>query len=355
MAKVKSILRDLTITGVILSTTFGISMVLSRVLEIEEHASTVFVFAVFLISLLTEGYLWGALAALVGTFAVNFAFTAPYFTVDFLPPPNFLSGIVMFSISLLTSALTLQRRYHHTVRSEAEMERMRANLLRAISHDLRTPLTTIYGSSSALLENKGTLTPQQEDNMLRGIQEDAQWLIRMVENLLSITRIDTTGVSIIKTPTALDELLDSVLRKFHKLCPHQQVTLSIPDEIIMIPMDAILVEQVLINLLENAVRHSKGMRHLALTVRTKQQEAVFEITDDGCGISADRLPHLFTGYPGTHTLPADGQKRNTGIGLSVCATIIRAHGGTITAENLPQGGALFRFTLNTEEFTDEQQ
>ena len=105
-------------------------------------------------------------------------------------------------------------------------------------------------------------------------------------------------------------------------------------------------------LMENAI--DAGAKKVTVEIANGGMSMI-RVTDDGCGISADRLPHLFTGYPGTHTLPADGQKRNTGIGLSVCATIIRAHGGTITAENRPQGGALFRFTLNTEEFTDEQQ
>ena len=347
MKKPKQLLRDLAVTGLILSIAFCISMVLAWLLKIDEHVSTVYVFAVFLISLMTEGYLWGILSAAIGTFLVDYAFTVPYFTIDLL------SAIVMFSISLLTSALTLQKRYHQNARSEAEKERMRANLLRAVSHDLRTPLTTIYGSSSALLENENTLTPQQQHQMLRGIQEDAQWLIRTVENLLSITRIDSSGVSIIKTPTALDELLDAVLRKFHKLYPRQKVILTIPDQIVMIPMDAILIEQVLINLLENAVRHGKGMTRLELDVTVSDAKASFTIADNGCGISPERLDHLFTGYMNAERLPADGQKRNAGIGLSVCATIVRAHGGVITAENRVSGGALFRFTLNTEEFTDE--
>ena len=347
MAKSKQILRDLILTASILCVAFGVSMVLSRLLGVDAYVSTVYVFAVFLISLLTDGYLWGTGSALIGTLLVDYAFTAPYFSLDLM------SAVIMFSIALLTCALTLQKRYHQSARADAEMERMRANLLRAVSHDLRTPLTTIYGSSSALLEHKDTLTPQQEQQMLRGIREDAQWLIRIVENLLSITRIDSTGVSILKTPTALDELLDAVLLKFQKLCPRQKVHLTIPEDIVMIPMDAILIEQVLINLLENAVRHGKGMTRLELEVRVCDSTAIFTIADNGCGISPDRLPHLFSGYFHDGNLPADGQKRNTGIGLSVCATIIRAHGGTITAENRTAGGALFRFTLNTEDFTDE--
>jgi two-component system sensor histidine kinase KdpD len=301
-------------------------MVLAWLLKIDEHVSTVYVFAVFLISLMTEGYLWGILSAAIGTFLVDYAFTVPYFTIDLL------SAIVMFSISLLTSALTLQKRYHQNARSEAEKERMRANLLRAVSHDLRTPLTTIYGSSSALLENENTLTPQQQHQMLRGIQEDAQWLIRMVENLLSITRIDSSGVSIIKTPTALDELLDAVLRKFHKLYPRQKVILTIPDQIVMIPMDAILIEQVIVNILENAVQHAEGMTVLKLRVFTLGNKAIFEIKDNGCGINPKRLETLFTGYYTQEYEIADSQKKNAGIGLSVCATIINAIWGGYAQE-----------------------
>lgn len=135
---------------------------------------------------------------------------------------------------------------------------MRANLLRAVSHDLRTPLTTIYGASSALLESKDEFTKEQKDQMLEGIRQDSEWLYRMVENLLSITRLDGDNVKILKTPIALDELLDSVLVRFQKRYGTQEVQLFIPDELIVIPMDAILMEQVLINLLEMRYSMPKG-------------------------------------------------------------------------------------------------
>ena len=137
---------------------------------------------------------------------------------------------------------------------EAESEKLRANLLRAISHDLRTPLTTIYGSSTALRENGESLSPEQRDKMLSGIQKDSQWLVRMVENLLSITRIDSGKVQITKVPTALDELIDSVLVKFRKRYPGQNLEIDLPDELVLIPMDAILIEQVLINIILDTLR-----------------------------------------------------------------------------------------------------
>lgn len=127
---------------------------------------------------------------------------------------------------------------HEAIKAEGEKERMRANLLRAVSHDLRTPLTTIYASSLTLLENRSNLTEEQKIKILQGIQEDADWLMRMVENLLSVTRIDSGRIKIVKTPTVLDELIDSVILKFRKRYPNQDVMLDIPDDIVVIPMYA---------------------------------------------------------------------------------------------------------------------
>lgn len=215
--------------------------------EVQEHITTVFVFAVFLVSLFTDGYLYGVCAAFIGTVAVNYAFTFPFFALDFTPPVNLISGIIMIAIAILTSALTTKLKQHEAMKAESEKEYMRANLLRAVSHDLRTPLTTIYGSSTTLLENSSAMTEEQKAKIAAGIKEDAQWLIRMVENLLSVTRIDTGQVKIIKTPTVLEELIDAVILKFKKRYPAQSVEIEIPDDMIIIPMDAILIEQVIVN------------------------------------------------------------------------------------------------------------
>ena len=120
-------------------------------------------------------------------------------------------------------------------------------------------------------------------------------------------------------------------------------------------MDAILIEQVIVNILENAVQHARGMTALTLRVFTHGTAAIFEISDNGCGIDPKRLETLFTGYYASEHALADSQKKNAGIGLSVCATIIKAHGGRITAENLKTGGAVFRFALDTEEISNEEE
>ena len=338
---------------VVLVVVFSINLLLQRLFQTQTMIPMIFVLGVFLVSWKTQGYFWGLTASLISVLAVNYAFTYPYWAFDLISPECISSAVVMLIVAIMTGALTTRIKQTEKLKAEAEKERMRGNLLRAVSHDLRTPLTGIYGACSVMIDNFEDISPERQLKLLKDIRSDSQWLVRMVENLLSITRIDSTGVSILKTPTALDELLDAVLLKFHKLCPRQKVILTIPDEIVMIPMDAILMEQVLINLLENAVRHGKNMTRLELGVTVSGSQAIFCIADNGCGISPDRLDNLFDGYFHAGKTPADGQKRNTGIGLSVCATIIRAHGGTITAENRPEGGALFRFTLNTEEFTNE--
>ncbi len=347
--KTKKIIKDSLITLSALAATFGISVVLQRLLTIDEHITTVFVFAVFIVSLLTDGYFYGIASALFATFMVNYAFTFPFFAFNFTIPENLLSALVMITLSVLTSALTTKLKIWQNLKAEAEKEKMRANLLRAVSHDLRTPLTTIYGSSSAILDNYDTLSAEQRKMMVSGIKEDSEWLIRMVENLLSVTKIGSENVRLIKSPTVLEELIDSVILKFKKRYPSQNVNIYLPEELIIIQIDPILIEQVIVNILENAVQHATGMTELSLSVYIKENKAVFEIADNGCGIEKDRLEKIFTGYYDSENKSTDTGKRNAGIGLSVCSTIIKAHDSKITAENRESGGAIFRFALDIQE------
>ena len=348
-------IKDLLVTITSLVCAFGLSLLFQYIFDVQEHITTIFVFAVFLISLLTEGYLYGVLAAFASTVAVNYAFTFPFFALDYTTPVNLISGIIMIAIAILTSALTTKLKLHEAMKTESEKERMRVNLLRAVSHDLRTPLTTIYASSTTLLDNNELLTDTQKVQIVNGIKEDSEWLVRMVENLLSITRIDSGHVKLIKTPTVLEELIDSVAIKFKKRYPAQKLEIQIPEEMTIIPMDAILIEQVLINILDNAVQHAAGMTQLTLRVFTLEQAAIFEIRDNGCGIPSKRLETIFTGYDPTENAVADSQKKNAGIGLSVCASIIKAHGGSIQAENSKAGGAVFRFMLDVEEISHDSE
>lgn len=349
MAKARQYLSDALLTTGILAGAFCTNFLLHRLFLTPAAPSMLFVLAVFLISLKTYGYLWGILASVGSVLIVNYAFTEPYYDIDFLSPERLTAALVMLTVSILTSSLATKIQRQEKIRAEIDMERTRANLLRAVSHDLRTPLTSIYGSTSAIMENYDSLSRQQQLRLLAAVQEDAQWLIRMVENLLSVTRVGSEGVTVVKTPTVLEELIDAVLVKFHKRWPDKTVTVQIPEEFLSIPMDAMLMEQVLMNLLENAVSHAEGMTELSLTVTKAGRDVLFRVADDGCGIPQERMKKLFDGFFAQSGPPSDGKRSNMGIGLSVCATIVSAHGGEIRAKNRPGGGAEFSFTLKTED------
>ena len=177
----------------------------------------IFVLGVFIISWKTQGYFWGIASSLVSVILVNYAFTYPFYAIDLISPQCVFSACVMLIVSVMTGILTTQLKTQEKIKIQTEREHMRANLLRAVSHDLRTPLTSIYGSCSAILENYDSLSKEKQIKLLSEIQEDSQWLIRMVENLLSITRIDSdsnkvkvkkNGEYVVKT-----DLLQSMMEK----------------------------------------------------------------------------------------------------------------------------------------------
>ena len=343
----KRILTDSFFTAATLVVVFLVNLFLVRQFGTKTMTPMIFVLGVFLVSWRTQGYGFGIAASLISVLAVNWAFTYPYWAFDLISPECISSAVVMLIVATMTGALTTRLKQQEKLKAEAEKERMRGNLLRAVSHDLRTPLTSIYGSCSAILENYNSIPDERKRRLLKDIQTDSQWLSRMVENLLSVTRVDADTVRLSKRSTVLEELIDALLVKFDKHYPNQKVQVTIPEEFVSIPMDPVLIEQVLMNLLENAVFHARGMQNLWLRVELENRCAVFSVTDDGCGIPEERMAHLFAGLPGSG-MPADSARSNMGIGLSVCKTIIKAHGGELKAGNRPEGGAWFRFALELE-------
>lgn len=348
MNKLKDILKSI----IILIITFLICLFLQQLYPSHSLVSVLFLLAVFLIALTTEGYLLGIIASLSTVLINNFVFTFPYFKFDFIIPVNLLSAVVTLIVAVTTSALTTKIKVQEKLKAESEKEKMKANLLRAISHDLRTPLTTIYGSSSAIIDNYDNLTKEQKIKLLKEVQEDSQSLIRMVENLLSVTRINSETIQVNKVYTVLEELIDTTLVKFKKAYPGQNIKVDIPEEFISIPMDALLIQHVLINLLENAVIHAIGMTELIINVKVNNKKAIFEVSDNGCGISKDKMKQLFSGYL-YDSKPVDGSRNNMGIGLSVCLTIIKAHGGEMKVKRRDNGGTTFSFYLDMEDSDNE--
>ncbi len=346
--------RDTALTVFILAAAAALSFTLRMSDDSKYYASMIYVLGVFLIARMTDGYFYGIAGSLASVLLVNFLFTYPYFAFNFTLSGYPIAILSMSAVSVITSALTTQAKHSADVRLEVEREKTRSNLLRAVSHDLRTPLTGILGASSAILENDDTISKEERLGLLQDVCNDAQWLIRMVENLLTITRMDEqSAAKVVKIPEAAEEILETSVVKFRKLHPTWKVSVQVPEEFLMIPMDAVLIEQVLMNLLENVVDHSETADHIWIGLQKDGRRGVFYVRDNGRGIDTAVMPSLFNDRLSVNYGRAGDSKRNMGIGLSVCYTIIQAHNGVMNAKNTEEGGAEFSFALPLEEQRDE--
>ncbi len=230
------------------------------------------------------------------------------------------------------------------IRIAMEREKMRSNLLRAISHDLRTPLTGIVGASGVILENLEKLDKFNIEKLVSDINEEAIWLSNLVENILNMTRISEGKFILEKNYEVVDDIVYEALRHVKKLLKSKNISVSIPDEVIMLFIDGKLIVQVLINLLDNAIKHTEDDCKISVNVYVHKNLAVFEVSDNGPGIDHNIESSLFNSFVTSSSKTIDG-KRGMGLGLSICKSIIEAHEGTISVGKSEEGGALFRFEL----------
>lgn len=226
----------------------------------------------------------------------------------------------------------------------AESEQLRANLLRSISHDLRTPLTTIAGNASSLLSNGKSFDEQTRYQIYQDIYNDSVWLNNLVENLLYATRIEE-GRMVLNTSTELlADVIDDAVRHVKQHSGEHSIFVESDDEYILVTADARLIVQVIINIVDNAVRYTPPGSHITIRSCRENNMAVVYIEDNGNGISDEDKEHVFDKfYSGTNRI-ADN-RRSIGLGLYLCKAIIEAHGGTITVRDNNPAGAVFVFTL----------
>ncbi len=342
--------RDTGITLASLLVVTALCVLLNRLGDSDNFAPLLYVMAILVIARLTDGYFYGIAAAIVCVVGVNYAFTYPYWAFNFTISGYPLTFFCLLVVSIFTSTLTTRIKEQERERSENEKEIVRANLLRSISHDFRTPLTTIIGSANAMLDKSVLVSDAERTIMLQTIADEAEWLKRIVENLMSITRVNSGSGGLKKSAEMAEEILSEAAQKFRRQGLPVEVEIVSPDELLFVPMDATLIGQVLQNLLDNAVRHGKNTRHIVLSVERDGMNAAFSVRDDGEGIPEPKLSHLLAGKP---LAPDSGDlsddARNLGIGLSVCRTILTAHGGSMTVKNNCDRGATIRFVLPLEE------
>jgi two-component system sensor histidine kinase KdpD len=225
---------------------------------------------------------------------------------------------------------------------QIESERLRNSLLSSVSHDLRTPLATITGAASGLLEGADRLDPAARRELLQAIHEEADRLNRLVNNLLDMTRLESGAVQVRKEWHSLEELVGSALARLAGRLREHPVTTRLPPDLPLVPLDGVLMEQVLINLLDNAVKHTPPGTPIEVSAFAGPGEARIEVADRGPGLlPGDELRVFDKFYRGAPARPGPG----VGLGLTICRGIVEAHGGRITAQSRPNGGVAFRVAL----------
>ena len=296
-------LFTLTLLGIATALAF---LFFSFVSENTANIALLYIIVQILIARYTNGYLHVLFSSVFSVICINFFFTYPFFRLNFTLSGYPVTFIGMLIITLLTTATT-----------------------------------------SSLLSDGSILSDAEKRELLENIENDSSWLLNMVENLLSVTRInDTVTPQVNKTPEIVEEVVAEAVQRLKKRFPSASIIVHVPTDYLLIPMDAILIEQVLINLLENALIHSGSSHSPELTVTDHPDHVTFCVKDFGHGLNPDVIPDIFSGI--CHNTGSVDSHKGMGIGLSICKTIIDAHNGYIEAKN-HTNGALFLFTLPKEE------
>ena len=230
----------------------------------------------------------------------------------------------------------------------AKNEQLRANLLRSISHDLRTPLTSISGNASNLLANDKMLDDSTRTQIFTDIYDDSQWLINLVENLLAVTRLEEGQVALNRSTELMDEVITEALRHVSRRCREHTIHVTSTQDLILAKIDAKLIVQVVINLVDNAIKYTPPLSIISIKAKRFGDQAVISVSDNGPGIPDDQKEELFRMFYTVNHSVADG-RRGMGLGLTLCQAIVGAHGSKIKVyDNVPQG-TIFRFELKVED------
>ncbi|MBP5242323.1 MAG: histidine kinase, partial [Clostridia bacterium] len=268
------------------------------------------------------------------------------------PLDSFDADVV--SAVLIECAIVLESNYNKKEKEQALLlakdEQLRSNLLRSISHDLRSPLTSISGNASNLISNGKYFDDEAKLRIYSDIYDDSMWLINLVENILSITRLEEDKMNLPFSIELLDEIVDEAVRHIKKNTPARKITVELPDDMLFVKIDARLIAQVVVNLVDNAIKYSPSDSEICVRVSKKGNKAVVSVADHGNGIPDEMKTKVFDMFFTGEKRTADG-RRGLGLGLALCKSIVNAHGGEITVSNNSPQGAIFSFTLPISEET----
>lgn len=329
--------RYLLITSLAYLSALAVCCIFMFIDEFPDFSAVIFDLAVIVTARFTEGYIYGIASVLAGTLTVSYAFTYPYMDFGFSIAEALLTFIIMLITAIMVCMLTAEIKVHAKAEAVAERNKIRADLLRSLSHDLRTPLTAISGAISVFLENYELLNDETRKHLAKDAHEQVQCLIKMVENILTITKIEDSAAIVMKNEP-VEEIIGSAVKKFNDRKSDIKIEIDIPAEPLFVPMDSTLIEQVMLNIMDNSVNHGNNVTQISIYAGKTDKKAIFRIADNGCGIKPEIVSRLFV--PMAKYSDSD---KYMGIGLSMCESVIKLHGGEIKGYN--SGGAVIEFTI----------
>lgn len=350
-----SVLKDFGISLIILAaaTIAGYLFKLGGLTD--SNIIMLYIIAVLVISILTSKIYYCLGSSIVGVLVFNYLFTYPEFSFSAHDAGYPVTFLTMFITALIAGTLANKLKRNTLIAEQnarekeeaallAQNEQLRANMLRTISHDLRTPLTSISGNASTLISGGTALDETARHQIYTDIFSESMWLIEMVENLLYATRIEDGRMQLNISVEILDDIVQEAVRHTERTHPKRNIIVDMYDEIIPVMADANLIVQVIVNLMDNAVKYSDEDSDVTVSVHLENEYAVISVSDHGTGISDEEKEKVFDMFYTGGSRSSDS-RRSLGLGLALCRSIITSHGGTISvSDNIPNG-TVVSFTL----------
>ena len=350
-----SVLKDFGISLIILAaaTIAGYLFKLGGLTD--SNIIMLYIIAVLVISILTSKIYYCLGSSIVGVLVFNYLFTYPEFSFSAHDAGYPVTFLTMFITALIAGTLANKLKRNTLIAEQnarekeeaallAQNEQLRANMLRTISHDLRTPLTSISGNASTLISGGTALDETARQQIYTDIFSESMWLIEMVENLLYATRIEDGRMQLNISVEILDDIVQEAVRHTERTHPKRNIIVDMYDEIIPVMADANLIVQVIVNLMDNAVKYSDEDSDVTVSVHLENEYAVISVSDHGIGISDEEKEKVFDMFYTGGSRSSDS-RRSLGLGLALCRSIITSHSGSVyVSDNIPNG-TIVSFTL----------
>ncbi len=344
--------KQLLITAAVLAAASGLGWIFRSLDFTEANIITVYILGVLLTALFTRSYICSGLYSLFSVLLFNFFFTEPRLSLHAYESGYPVTFAIMLIAALITGTLAMESQRNAKEKEDAAVmarnEKLRNDLLRSISHDLRTPLTSISGSAENLLANSAVLSESERKALLEGIYDDSVWLIGLVENLLATSRLDSGSAALKLSSELVEDVAAEALRHMGRRTEKHTVELDMGDELLLAQMDARLISQVLINLVDNAVKYTPPGSLIKISARKQGSHIAVSVADNGPGIAHELQGQVFDMFFTGDSKVSDC-RRSMGLGLALCKSIINLHGGEIELRSNRPSGCIFSFTLPASE------